>query len=86
MSELERNVEALVRSAALRPREAEARARFLGALAPRTPWPAAAAAAIVLVATLGAVFRRLDAPPAPPDVAKPAAQEPAWIALKPVGE
>ena len=88
MSELERNVEALVRAAAARQREAEAKARFLGALAPRTPWPAAAAAAVVLVATLGAVFRRLETPPAAPvvDAAKPSVQEPAWIPLRPLGE
>lgn len=87
MSELERNVEALVRSAALAARPAEAKARFLSAVATPRAWPTAAVAAILLTATLAAVFRRLEAPPAPvADASKPLAQEPGWIALKPLGE
>lgn len=87
MSELERNVEALVRAAALPPRRAEARARFLGALAPRTrSWPAAAAA-LFLAAALAAILRRPETPPAGKDVdSRPAVQEPAWIVLRPLGE
>ena len=83
---LERNIEALVRGAAIRPREAEAKARFLKELAPGArPWALSAVAAILLAATLAAVFRRLDAPPRVDTGARPSTQQPSWIALEPLG-
>ncbi len=75
----------LVRAAALPPRTAAAKSRFLGALGPARPvrpWPLVAAAALFVGITLASLLRPPEAPPpsTPADV-RPAAQEPAWAVV-----
>ena len=78
----------LVKAAALAPRAAAAKARFLAALAPAPtarPWPLAAAALFLVGITLATVLRRPEPPsPAAPDQ-RPASQDPAWAVVTPLG-
>jgi hypothetical protein len=79
---LERNLEALIRSAGARPRAEDAKARFLGALAPRpTRWPLAAAAAFLLAA-FASLFRSGEPLPAPDARRAGAGAVSEWIELR----
>jgi hypothetical protein len=88
VSELERNVDALVRAAGARPRPDAAKARFLAAVAarPRRPWPLALAAAALVAATLVAVSERTTETGARQRPDATPAQDPGWAALRPLVE
>jgi hypothetical protein len=86
-TELERNIASLVLHGVLRPRPAEAKARFLGAAAPQARprfAPLALAAAALLAATLAAVVGRRDPAYTTSDRKHGPAQDSSWAVLRPL--